>query len=319
MADVGLRDADGAVTKEVVEFGQINQALAGGDGNAGFGGDFAKPERIAGRQHLLDEHGPRGRDRIDIGERCAGGGGPSVEVDHDLDVRPDRLAQRAHHARGAIDLRQKGAVVSVRDDHDFHRAIASRENVMRALDQLLRRLGFIDRAHVAEAEMRIDPHPVAHPAPEQHPHRDGERLAQNIPKRDFDSRDRAHADDAEAPEAVLLHDAHELLDVARIAADHEGSEILDRACDRARFPLERRLAPSEQAVLIGLDAHEDPVPHLRVYDDRANIGDLQQKFLPRRDSDRLRAPASARPYPYRRAWCSAMITAAIRSTPFATI
>ena len=59
-----------------------------------------------------------------------------MKVDHDLDVRPDRVAQRAHHARGMIDLRQKRAVVRVGDDHDLHRAIAARENVMRALDQL---------------------------------------------------------------------------------------------------------------------------------------------------------------------------------------
>jgi hypothetical protein len=157
--------------------------------------------------------------------------------------------------------------VGVGDDDDFHRAIAARENVMRALDQLVRRFGLIDRAHVAEAEMSIDPHPVARLAPEQPPHGNREGLAQNVPERDFNSRDGAHADDPKAPETVLLHDPDELLDVARIAADHERSEIVDRARDRACFPLERRLAPAEQACLIGLDAHEDPIAHLRVHDD----------------------------------------------------
>jgi hypothetical protein len=74
---------------------------------------------------------------------------------------------------------------------------------------------------------------------------------------------------------VLLHDLDELLDIARIASDYERCKILDRPRDGARFPLERRLAPSEQAILIGLDAHEDPVAHLRMHNDRANIGDLQ--------------------------------------------
>src|ERR1700683_5335515 len=194
---------------------------------------------------------------------------------------------------------------------------------MRALDQLLRRFGFIDRAHVAETEVRIDAHAVAHAPAQQHPHRDRERLAQNIPKRDFDSRNGAHADDAKAPEAVLLHDPHEFLDVARIASDHERSEIVDRPRDRARFPLKRRLAPSEQAVLIGLDAHENPVAHLRVHDNRANVDDLQPE-TPRRDINprRLpfaRTPCRQPPYPYLRACCSAMITAAINRTPFATI
>jgi putative transposase len=43
---------------------------------------------------------------------------------------------------------------------------------------------------------------------------------------------------------VFLHDSHDLLDVARIAPDHEWSEIADRGGHRARFPLEGRLAPS---------------------------------------------------------------------------
>ena len=157
--------------------------------------------------------------------------------------------------------------MGVRNDDDLHRAIAARENVMRALGELVRRFGLIDRPHVAEAEMRIDPYAVAHAPAEQPPHRNRKRLAQDIPERDLDSGDSAHADDAEAPEAVLLHDLDELLDVARIASDHERREILDRACDGARFPLEGRFAPSEQAVLIGLDADENPVAHLRMHDD----------------------------------------------------
>ena len=209
----------------------------------------------------------------------------------------------------------------VGNNDDFHRAIAARENFVRALDELLRQLGFIDRAHVAKAKMSVHRHAVAHPRAEQPPHWNREQLAQDIPKCDFDSRDGAHADDAKAPEAVLLHDPDELLDVARIASDHERSEISPR--DRARLPLERRLAPSAQAILIGLDAHEDPVAHLRMHDDGANVGDLQSETLPAAAPPllALRPHTSPRqdPYPYRRACCSAIITAAINNTPFATI
>src|SRR5260370_18313259 len=108
---------------------------------------------------------------------------------------------------------------------------------------------------------------------------------------------------------MLLHDPNELLDVARIATDHQRSEIPDRRGERAGCPLKRRLAPSEQAGLIGLDAAENPVSHLRVDDDRAYIRDFQ------------RIPPERPPgvYPYLRACSSAMITAAINSTPFATI
>ena len=123
-----------------------------------------------------------------------------MEIDHDLDVGTYRVAQRGHHARHAIHLRQEGAIVSVRNDDDFHRAIAALKNFVRALDQLLRRLHFINRAHVAEAEVRVDPHAVAHAPAEQPPHWDRERLTQNIPERDFDARDGAHADDADEPD-----------------------------------------------------------------------------------------------------------------------
>ena len=75
-----------------------------------------------------------------------------MEVHHDLDVRPDRFPQRAHHARRAIHLRQRSAVMRVGNDRRFHRAIAARDNFVRALHEPLRRLGFIDRAHVAKAK-----------------------------------------------------------------------------------------------------------------------------------------------------------------------
>ena len=41
-----------------------------------------------------------------------------------------------------------------------------------------------------------------------------------------------------------MHDAHRLLDVARVAADEERREIVDGADDGARLPFERRLAPA---------------------------------------------------------------------------
>ena len=44
-----------------------------------------------------------------------------------------------------------------------------------------------------------------------------------------------------------------------------GFEILDGADDGAGLPFQRRLAPAEQAGLIGLDADEHPVAHLGVH------------------------------------------------------
>ena len=45
--------------------------------------------------------------------------------------------------------------------------------------------------------------------------------------------------------------------------------------DGAGLPFERGFAPAEQAGLVGLDAHENPVAHLRVADPRGDRSDLQ--------------------------------------------
>ena len=50
--------------------------------------------------------------------------------------------------------------------------------------------------------MGVDAHLVAHLAAEQSPDRHAEMLAENVPQRDLDAGNRAHADDADAPEAV---------------------------------------------------------------------------------------------------------------------
>ena len=47
------------------------------------------------------------------------------------------------------------------------------------------------------------------------PDRHAERLAENVPERQFDAADRRHADDAHAPEAVPVHDLQAVLDIAR--------------------------------------------------------------------------------------------------------
>ena len=58
-----------------------------------------------------------------------------------------------------------------------------------------------------------------------------------------------------------------------------------RSCDgpddAARVPFERRLAPAEQAVLVGEDLDEDPVPHPGVADVRFDPGDLHGRHVTR--------------------------------------
>ncbi len=219
---------------------------------------------LAGRHRLLDEHRAAGRERVDIVQRRRRTGGAAVEVDHDLDVGADRRAQRLHHAGDLVDLGQRGVEMRVGDEHGLEGAIAALDHLARPLDQRGGVDRLVDGPHVAEAEVGIDAHPVAHLAAEQTPDRHAEMLAEDVPERDLDARDGAHADGAEPPEALLLHDADGLLDVARVAPDQQRRQVLDGADHGARLPFERRLAPAEQARIVGLDPHEHPVAHLGI-------------------------------------------------------
>ena len=167
-----------------------------------------------------------------------------MKVDHEFDLRANCVSQRGHHSGDTIDLGQKRAVVRVGDDHDLHRAIAERQNVVGALDQQARGFGLVDGAHVAKTEMRVDPDPIARLAAEEPPHGQAKRLAENIPARDLYARNRAHSDRAQTPETVLFHGPHDFFDVARVTSNDQRGKVLDCGDDRARLPLQSRFAPS---------------------------------------------------------------------------
>ena len=54
-------------------------------------------------------------------------------------------------------------------------------------------------------------------------------------------------DPARVPEVLAEHHLPEVLDPGRVLADDQLGDVLDRADDRARVPLERRLAPAVAA------------------------------------------------------------------------
>jgi hypothetical protein len=67
-------------------------------------------------------------------------------------------------------------------------------------------------------------------------------LAENVPEGEVDAGDGGGAHDAVAmPEMLTEHHLPEVLDAARILADEQLGNILDRADDRARVPFERGL------------------------------------------------------------------------------
>src|SRR5579872_148160 len=158
-----------------------------------------------------------------------------------------------------------------RHDNHFQSAIAAFENVVRSGGEHLDGLRFVDGAHIAEAEMRIDSHLLTSLAPQEPPYRHAEGFAEYVPERNLDAGNGAGSDCAEPPKAVLLHDPHEHLDVTWIASDHQRRYVLDCGRDRSRLPFERRLSPAEEPGLIGVDAHEDPISHLGMDDHRADF------------------------------------------------
>jgi hypothetical protein len=80
-------------------------------------------------------------------------------------------------------------------------------------------------------------------------------LAEDVPERDVDAAHRRAADDVVAmPEMLAEHHLPEVLDPRRVLADDQLGQILDGADDRPRVPLERRLTPAVEPVLVGDDA-----------------------------------------------------------------
>ena len=90
----------------------------------------------------------------------------------------------------------------------------------------------------------------------------------------FHARDGGHPNHAHPPERLPVKLLVEVLDACWVFAEKHGYEIFDRAHHAARFPFERRLAPSIEPGLIRLHAHEDPVAHLRIADDSTDSGNL---------------------------------------------
>ena len=71
----------------------------------------------------------------------------------------------------------------------------------------------------------------------------------------------------------------DMLDVARILPDQHRSEIFNRTNDRPGLPLQRRLTPAKQPRLVSDHLNEDPIPHLRVDDDRSYIRNFHRASL----------------------------------------
>ena len=169
-----------------------------------------------------------------------------VDVAHQLDVRPDRIAHHAHapHLLGG-------------------RRIAWQRHLRLHLDEALvtsRRAAVAACASVSPRRSEpggIGLDPVARAA-EQLPQRLLQRLALDVPQRDVDCRDRqrvdARATGIAGRRAQLAQDG---LDPHRVLADQQRAQFIDRAAQRAG---ERAAVEGEANAFdagVGLDAEDD--------------------------------------------------------------
>jgi len=76
------------------------------------------------------------------------------------------------------------------------------------------------------------------------------------------------------PEVLAVHHLPQVLDPRRVFADDELRQVFDRPDDGPGVPFQGRLAPPEEAVLVGEHLDEHPVPHPGVADVRFDAGDL---------------------------------------------
>lgn len=83
-------------------------------------------------------------------------------------------------------------------------------------------------------------------------------LAENVPEREFNSRDCRAFDHAAAPEFLSLHDLTEVLNACRVFAGQQIFEIAEQGNDGVCITSERRFAESGDS-LIGVNADEEIV------------------------------------------------------------
>ena len=165
--------------------------------------------QVVGCDRVFDEQQVVGLERA--GQPCrVAGRHPrwAVQVDHDVHLVADRLAQGCHLA------------YRVRHATAFDR----RDTACLQAERNLWRI-----------RMGIDANPVAHQSTEQVPHRHAQGLAFDVPQRHVDA---GHCTGADSAGHAVHHDGRhhalpQTFNVGRILADQDALEVVDRGLDDA--------------------------------------------------------------------------------------
>ena len=273
MDEVRLENRDGAQLEQFVERLAQRQPLAGRERDPRATRELGHRPRLLGRAGLLEEPRPVGLEHAEVLGRHLRRAAP-VEIDHQLDLVTDRIADGRHRGVGVT---EDGAPVERRRARDHHLELDRVKPGLHRLERLI--AGFaglervVDGLHLAAAEVVVEPDLVADVATQQLPHRHPERFAEDVPARLLDPGDRRSFDHPGAEEVLAHHHLEQMLDPPGVLADQQRDEILDAAHHGARLPFDRRLAPADQA-LVRLHLDKYPVAHLSADDDGREAGDL---------------------------------------------
>ena len=185
--EIGLQDVGGAQFDQIAKVEARALALAGGDRDVRRAAHLGQAALVVGGHRLLEPGqaavAHQVAELLRLGHREG-----AVRVAHQIDAGAERRA-RGDHALG----RRLRRAVEHADAH-LHRAEAALRDVAQQL--------FADACGVRPAARRVGRHALGAATAEQLPDRHAERLAEQVPQRDVDARQRRdrHAAPARSPE-----------------------------------------------------------------------------------------------------------------------
>jgi len=152
-----------------------------------------------------------------------------VDVEQDVDVGADRLADRREHLdRLALVLLGNEGAPGARQRIELERGEPLLDHRCGSAGVIVR------RRHLIAPAVGVDPDAVAAGAAEQIVDRLATRLADDVPERLLDAGERRIELERAAPDReVLIGHLGDVLDLERIAPDNVAADLLDQGQDRS--------------------------------------------------------------------------------------
>src|SRR5215207_292356 len=190
-----------------------------------------------------------------------------MEVEHQIDVRTDGIADSLYDSDGATALRTVHFEIGRLKGIPFQRAISHSDTTPR------RRVILLTRARAEEPVVGVAGDPIPVLAAKQFEYRHAESLALDIEHGGLDCSQRGAEHRARAPVAVPMELLDERIRPEGIAPDELALQLLKSGHDGQRLPLERRLTDAIDS-FIRVKLHEDEVRPRNIRYEGLEAGDL---------------------------------------------